>query len=85
MPKIKNIAKFGSSLKACRIAEGLAEISYRMSAGTKEWDTGAIQIIVKEAGGVFVQPDGTELTYNREDVYNRKGYIICNRKENILL
>ena len=83
--KIKNIAKFGSSLKACRIAEGLAEISYRMSAGTKEWDTGAIQIIVKEAGGVFVQPDGTELTYNREDVYNRKGYIICNRKENILL
>lgn len=83
--KIKHIEKFGSSLKACRIAEGLAEISYRMSAGTKEWDTGAIQIIVKEAGGVFVQPDGTELRYNREDVYNRNGYIICNRKENILL
>lgn len=83
--KIKHVKTFGSSLKACRIAHGLAELSYRLSAGTKEWDTGAIQIIVKEAGGVFVQPDGTELKYNREDVYNRNGYIIANRIENVLL
>ena len=83
--KIKHIHKFGSSLKPCRIAQGLAEITYRMSAGTKEWDTAACDIIVKEAGGVFVEPDGQELTYNREDVYNRKGYVVANRKENILL
>jgi len=83
--KIKHVMKYGSSLKPCRIAQGLAEISYRMSAGTKEWDTAACQIIVEEAGGVFVEPDGKAITYNRKDVYNRKGYIVANRKENILL
>ena len=83
--KIKHEAKVGSSLKPCRIAQGLAEISYRMSAGTKEWDTAACDIIVKEAGGVFVEPDGKDIVYNREDVYNRKGYVVANRKENILL
>jgi len=77
--------KVGSSLKACQISEGLAEISYRMSAGTKEWDTAASQCIVEEAGGIFVKPDGKPMKYNRDDVYNREGYIIANRKENILL
>lgn len=77
--------KVGSSLKGCQISEGLAEISYRMSAGTKEWDTAACQCIVEEAGGVFVKPDGSPIRYNREDVYNREGYVIVNRKENILL
>lgn len=83
--KIINVEHFGSSIKACRIAEGLAELSYRLSDGTKEWDTAAIQIIVEEAGGVFVKPNGERITYNREDVYNREGYVITNRKENILL
>ena len=83
--KIKHVMKYGSSLKPCRIAEGLAEITYRMSAGTKEWDTAACQIIVEEAGGIFVEPDGSRITYNRKDVYNRKGYVVVNRKENILL
>ncbi|MCQ2086976.1 MAG: 3'(2'),5'-bisphosphate nucleotidase CysQ [Bacilli bacterium] len=77
--------KVGSALKACQISEGKAELSYRMSAGTKEWDTAASQCVVEEAGGLFVKPDGTPLTYNREDVYNREGYVIVNRKENILL
>ncbi|MCR5185398.1 MAG: 3'(2'),5'-bisphosphate nucleotidase CysQ [Bacilli bacterium] len=83
--KIKHIEKFGSSLKPCRIAEGLAEITYRMSAGTKEWDTAAFQIVVEEAGGYVLEPNGNRLTYNRKDVYNRNGYIVVNRKENILL
>ena len=83
--KIKSVAHFGSSIKACKIASGMAEISYRLSSGTKEWDTAAIQIIVEEAGGVFVKPNGERMTYNREDVYNREGYIIANRIENILL
>lgn len=83
--KIRFVEHFGSSIKACRIASGLAEISYRLSSGTKEWDTAAIQIIVEEAGGIFVKPNGERIKYNREDVYNREGYIITNRKENILL
>lgn len=83
--KIKNVEKVGSSLKACRIAEGLAEITYRLSDGTKEWDTAAMQLIVEEAGGVMVKPNGDRIIYNRVDVYNREGYVITNRKENILL
>lgn len=83
--KIKHVEKKGSALKACLIAHGQAEISYRMSAGTKEWDTAASTIVLEEAGGVFVEPDGKHMVYNREDVYNRKGYVMCNRKENILL
>lgn len=83
--KIAVVEKAGSALKACRIAEGVAELSYRLSPGTKEWDTAASQILILEAGGIFQEPDGNEIKYNRVDVYNRKGYIICNRKENILL
>ena len=83
--KIKHVMKKGSSLKPCAIAHGLAEITYRCSPNTKEWDTAACQIILEEAGGLFVEPDGTPIRYNREDVYNRKGYIAVNRKENILL
>ena len=83
--KITSRAKVGSALKTCRIAEGLAEISYRMSAGTKEWDTAAMQCVIEEAGGFILKPDGTPIKYNREDVYNREGYVVVNRKENMLL
>ena len=81
---IKPVMKKGSSLKPCAIAHGLAEITLRSSPNTKEWDTAACQIIVTEAGGIFVEPNGKEITYNREDVYNRNGYIVVNRKENLL-
>ncbi|MCQ2815042.1 MAG: 3'(2'),5'-bisphosphate nucleotidase CysQ [Bacilli bacterium] len=83
--KIKHVEKIGSSLKPCRIAEGMAEITYRMSPNTKEWDTAACQIIVEEAGGLFLKPDGTPIKYNRKDVYNRDGYLVINRMENFLL
>lgn len=83
--KIKHVERCGSSIKACRIAHGLAEIHYRFSAGTKEWDTAAITIVVLEAGGIFLDLKLNEIKYNREDVYNRDGYIVANRKENLLL
>ena len=81
--RIKHVMKRGSSLKPCAIAHGLAEITFRSSPNTKEWDTAACQIVVTEAGGIFVEPSGKEITYNREDVYNRNGYIVVNRKENL--
>ena len=81
---IKHVMKRGSSLKPCAIAHGIAEITFRSSPNTKEWDTAACQIVVTEAGGIFVEPSGKEITYNREDVYNRNGYIVVNRKENLL-
>ncbi len=83
--RIIHVETYGSAVKACRIAEGLAEITYRLSSGTKEWDTAASQVIILEAGGVFIKPDGKQMTYNRVDVNNREGYIIANRIENVLL
>jgi 3'(2'), 5'-bisphosphate nucleotidase len=82
---IKHQRKLGATLKGCVIAKGEAEMSYRFSSNTKEWDTCAMQVIVEQAGGYLLKFDGTPIRYNREDVYNRDGYIICNRKENFLL
>ena len=83
--KIKQYYPAGASIKACLIAEGKAEISYRYSSNTKEWDTAAPQLILEEAGGYLLKPDGTPLTYNRKDVHNTEGYLLINRKENFLL
>lgn len=80
--KITKREGYGSAIKPCRIARGLAEITLRFSNGTKEWDTAASQCIVEEAGGLFIKPDGKPLTYNRKDVYNREGYYVLNRIEN---
>ena len=82
---IKHQWKLGATIKGCAIAKGEAEISYRFSSNTKEWDTCAMQALVEQAGGFILKFDGTPICYNREDVYNRDGYIICNRKENFLL
>jgi 3'(2'), 5'-bisphosphate nucleotidase len=82
---IKHQRKLGATLKGCVIAKGEAEMSYRFSSNTKEWDTCAMQILVEEAGGHLLKFDGEPIRYNREDVYNKDGYIICNVKENFLL
>lgn len=73
----------GAAIKACKIAKGEAELSIGLNNKTKEWDTAACQILVKEAGGVYIEPHGTSLKYNREDVTNQKGYVMSNCKKNI--
>lgn len=82
---IKHQKKVGATIKGCLIAKGDAEMSYRFSSNTKEWDTCAMQILVEEAGGFLLKFDGTPIRYNREDVYNKDGYIICNVRQNFLL
>ena len=58
------------SLKACFIAEGKADVFLRIGA-TGEWDTGASQCIIREAGGDIYAADFSELTYNqRESLVN---------------
>ncbi|HZJ89859.1 MAG TPA: 3'(2'),5'-bisphosphate nucleotidase CysQ [Bacilli bacterium] len=80
---ISNTVSLGSTLKAIKIAEGEIEMFYRGSRGTKEWDVAASDIIVTEAGGLFINHDGTKIIYNKQDVNNYNGYLIVNRKENI--
>ena len=82
--QIPSIITFGSSKKGCLIAEGVADVCYRTTHNTKEWDTCAMHIIITEAGGYFSDIDGNSISYNREDVYNRNGYVICNSKENFI-
>lgn len=52
----------GSSLKFCRIAEGLGDL-YARFGDTCEWDTAAGHAILEAAGGTVTEPDGTPLQY----------------------
>lgn len=52
------------SLKSCLVAEGSADCFLRVGP-TGEWDTGAAQIIVEEAGGSLVSEYFEPVTYNR--------------------
>jgi len=81
--RIKNVRAVGSAIKGCLIAKGEAEVYYRFGQ-TNEWDTAAMQCIVEEAGGIFRQMDGTEMTYNRLDSVNRKGFYVLNNELNKL-
>jgi len=64
------IVSTGSSLKFLKIAEGLADF-YPRIAPTMEWDTGAAQIILEEAGGkVLRYEDAAPLRYGKENLLN---------------
>ena len=82
--RIAEVVTLGSCYKGCMIAEGKADVHYRFGAKTKEWDTAAMQAIVTEAGGLFIEPDGCVPRLNREDYVNRNGFIILNRRESAL-
>ena len=81
---IKSTLISGSTKKGCLLSEGKADILYRTTHNTKEWDTCAVDIIATEAGAITSDISGNKITYNREDVYNRNGYVICNNKENFV-
>ena len=71
----------GSSLKMARIAEGKADFFFRTNAVTKEWDVAPASIILKEAGGLFLEgKTKREFVYNKEDVINHHGYIASNKE-----
>jgi 3'(2'), 5'-bisphosphate nucleotidase len=74
----------GSSLKFCLIAEDLADV-YPRFAPTMEWDTGAGQAIVEEAGGIMVDAkDRTRrMEYNKQVLTN--GWFIAARKDRVAL
>lgn len=81
---ITQVLPIGSSLKACAIASGQAEICLKLGPGTKEWDTAAPQLLVSEAGGVYLHPSLNQMIYNRVDVYNHEGYVMANDYTNLL-
>lgn len=62
---------FGSSLKICKVAEGVADINPRLGQGTKEWDIAAAHAVLMGAGGMIVEL-GTRIpvTYNKPSLLN---------------
>lgn len=79
---IKTVRYEGASIKAYLLAKGEGDVSVRYTKMTKEWDVCAPDLVVKEAGGIFVDTNLKEFVYNREDVYNHDGYCMFNRGEN---
>ncbi len=74
--KITHIKKFGSSIKICKLAEGVIDIYPRLN-GTKEWDTAASHIIANEAGCKLIDIDTMqELIYNKKNIANNH-FIAC--------
>lgn len=73
------LSNAGSSLKFCRIAEGLADFYPRL-APTSEWDTAAAQAVLEAAGGAVVNAEATSggwleaLVYNRNDTLINPGF-----------
>ncbi len=61
---VAEIRNYGSSLKFCRLAEGIADL-YPRFGRTMEWDTGAPQAVLEAAGGSVCNVDGTPLLYGK--------------------
>jgi 3'(2'), 5'-bisphosphate nucleotidase len=59
----------GSSLKFCRIAEGVADL-YPRFGPTMEWDTAAGHAVLLAAGGSVTTLDGAPLTYGKPGFRN---------------
>ena len=54
----------GSSIKFCRIAEGLADVYPRLGR-TSEWDIAAGDAVLSAAGGIVLTPDGEPIRYGQ--------------------
>lgn len=68
----KNVAKlinFGSSVKFCRLAEGIADL-YPRFGRTMEWDTCAPQAVLEAAGGTVRTLEGDRLRYGKPNWEN---------------
>jgi len=65
-PQVK-LVQCGSSVKFCRLAEGLADLYPRL-APTHDWDIAAGHAILAAAGGRVAAPDGAPLVYGTSDL-----------------
>ncbi len=67
---------FGSStLKSCMVAEGRADCYLRIGP-TGEWDTGAAECIVTEAGGAVWSTSHEALSYNQRESFENPNFMV---------
>jgi len=67
--RVAKLINFGSSVKFCRLAEGIADL-YPRFGRTMEWDTCAPQAVLEAAGGTVRMLDGAELRYGKPNWEN---------------
>lgn len=65
----------GAALKSCLVAEGHADCYLRVGP-TGEWDTGAAQIIIEEAGGQLRDMTLQPLSYNERETLINPDFIV---------
>ena len=65
-----------SSIKLCRIADGVADI-YPRHGPTMEWDTAAGHAVLEAAGGRFTTPEGELFIYGKADQGFRNGWFVA--------
>ena len=66
-------------LKIGLIARQQADFYVHPNPGTKEWDTCAPDVILREAGGLMTDCWGRALRYNQPDIIRRFGVLASNR------
>ncbi|TXH97761.1 MAG: 3'(2'),5'-bisphosphate nucleotidase CysQ [Rheinheimera sp.] len=69
------IALGSCSLKSCLVAEGGADCYMRLGP-TGEWDTGAVHIIVEEAGGRILDSQFFPLSYNQRETLANPDFMV---------
>jgi 3'(2'), 5'-bisphosphate nucleotidase len=62
--RVAKLTNFGSSVKFCRLSEGMADL-YPRFGRTMEWDTCAPQAVLEAAGGTVRTLEGEELRYGK--------------------
>ena len=65
-------------IKVGLIIEQQCDLYVHLSPRTKQWDTCAPEVILREAGGVITDLFGQPLRYNHADVQNRNGVVASN-------
>jgi 3'(2'), 5'-bisphosphate nucleotidase len=76
---LKEEVRRGSvGIKVGLIIEQQCDLYIHLSPRTKQWDTCAPEIILREAGGRLTDLFGHPLRYNKADVQNRNGIVASN-------
>lgn len=74
----QEVQRHSVGVKVGLIVEQQCDIYIHLSAGTKQWDTCAPEIILREAGGQMTDLWGEPLRYNSPDAVNRNGLVATN-------
>ncbi len=65
-------------IKVGLIVEQQCDLYIHLSSRTKQWDTCAPEIVLREAGGSITDLFGRPLVYNKPDLQNRNGVVASN-------